>query len=85
MKPDQLYARLCVAPDATEEILYLITTIDYPAAVKKWTARGAAYGAAYDAALLAGVMVVRDLVERKHLDFALEAFCWWLNGGSDDT
>ena len=98
MKPDELYARLCIAPDATAEVIALFNEVDWPTAVANvpkntpaqsaaqeaarevaWgAAREVAWGAARGAALLAGCMVVRDLIDRKHMDTALTLSCRWL-------
>ena len=139
MKPDELYTRLCIAPDATAEVIALFNEVDWPTALANvpkntpaqeaaqdaareaawdaaweaardaaqdaarnaawgaareaaWEAeRGAAWGAARDAAreaagdaargaaLLAGCMVVRDIIGREHMDTALTLACRWLN------
>lgn len=38
-----------------------------------------AWNAAQDAALLAGCMVVRDVLDKKHMDIALSNFCELIN------
>ena len=54
MKPDELYTRLCIAPDATAEVIALFNEVDWPTALanvpKNTPAQSAAQEAAGDAA-----------------------------------